>query len=508
MEDITYNKVKKFIEKRHMIAEGDLVAAGVSGGADSVCLLHLLWRLQQEIPYQLIAVHVNHLVRADAAKDAIYVEKLCKQMDIPYFLKEVDMNRYAAEQKLSLEEAGRILRYQAFEEVLADQPKGNGTYKIAVAHNANDRAETMLFHIFRGSGVKGISSIQPVRGAVIRPVLNLEREEIEVYLKEHKLSYCTDSTNGEDTYTRNKIRHHILPYAEKEICRGAVVHMSELADILSDTEEYLEQQTGRLYDAYVEVLQDDRAADSNGRNPRPAGYSLRVQSDKLLSEHPVMAARVLLSCLEQMISHRKDITRQHIADLAELMQKEGSRELFLPGGVRAYKEYGILYFVRGNTQSGEDKPDDKSGENGNAVYEIEPPAEISVPGTGDFIFTLCDPAPDIYDQIFCNKEQNIPENRYTKWFDYDKITTSLLLRTRQQGDYLTIDTSLHTQSVKQYMINEKIPKIQRGSMYLLADGSHVMWIPGYRISQYYKVDKSTKRILQVSIRGGRNGRTG
>lgn len=507
MEDITYNKVRKFIEKHHMIAAGDLVAIGVSGGADSVCLLHLLWRLQQEIAYRLIAIHVNHMVREDAARDAAYVEHLCEQMDIPYFLKEVDMKGYAADHKLSSEEAGRILRYQVFEEILADQAKENEVYKIAVAHNANDRAETMLFHIFRGSGIRGISSIQPVRESVIRPVLCLERKEIEAYLQRYKLAYCTDSTNEEDAYTRNKIRHHILPYAEQNICQGAVEHMGELADILADTEEYLEQQTKRICDACVEMREDDRAAGMSGQNPGMTEYGLRIQADKLLSEHPAMVSRVLLYCLEQMIPHRKDITGQHIADLTELMKKDGSKELSLPCGVRAHKEYGILYLVRGDIQIREEYPIAKQDKNGGGVYEIKPPMEVHIPGAGDFVFTLFEQTSGLYRQIFCNKEQNIPENRYTKWFDYDKITTTLLLRTRRQGDYLTIDTSLRTKSVKQYMINEKIPKIQRGSMYLLADGAHVMWIPGYRISQYYKVDESTKRILQVSIRGGRNGRT-
>lgn len=507
MEDITYNKVKKFIGKHHMIAAGDLVAVGVSGGADSVCLLHLLWRLQQEIPYRLIAIHVNHLVREDAAKDAVYVKHLCEQIGIPYFLKEVDMKGYAADHKLSSEEAGRILRYQTFEEILADQAKANETNKIAVAHNANDRAETMLFHIFRGSGIKGMSSIQPVRGTVIRPVLCLERGEIEAYLQRYKLAYCTDSTNEEDAYTRNKIRHHILPYAEQEICQGAVAHMGELADILSDTEEYLNQQTKRLCDAYVEMPEDDKAERMNRQNPEVTGCSLRIQADKLCSEHPVMISRVLLYCLEQMIPHRKDITGQHIADLTELIKKDGSKELSLPCGVRAYKEYGILYFIRGDIRIKEEITIAKQDKNDGAVYEIKPPMEVHIPGSGDFVFTLLEQTSGLYGQIFCDKGQNIPENRYTKWFDYDKITTTLLLRTRQQGDYLTIDTSLRTKSVKQYMINEKIPRIQRESMYLLADGAHVVWIPGYRISQYYKVDESTKRILQVSIRGGRNGRT-
>ncbi len=515
MSDNTYNKVKKFIDEHHMIEAGDLVAAGVSGGADSVCLLHLLWRLQQEIPYRFIAVHVNHMIRADAAKDAAFVERLCERFGIPYFLKEVDMSGYAKEQKLSSEEAGRILRYQAFEEVLDGQGDKEAC-KIAVAHNANDRAETMLFHIFRGSGMKGVCSIQPVRETVIRPILCLERQEIEAYLEKQGIDYCTDSTNEEDAYTRNKIRHHILPYAEQEICQGAVAHMSELADILSETEDYLAEQTRRLYQICADEYKDSRMTENGQHMPV---YGLQIQGDRLLPEHPVMIGRVLLYCLEQMIPHRKDITGRHIADLTALMQKEGSKELSLPCGVRAYKEYDRLYLVReeitdkeevaardGVTIS-EDFSMAGQAQRSGKVYEIKPPMTILITGTGDFTFTIYEQDSDVYKRIFNEKQQNIPENRYTKWFDYDKITTAPSLRTRRQGDYLTIDTFLHTKSVKQYMINEKIPKMQRDHMYLLADGAHIMWIPGYRISQYYKVDESTKRILQVCLRGGRNGRT-
>lgn len=136
------------------------------------------------------------------------------------------------------------------------------------------------------------------------------------------------------------------------------------------------------------------------------------------------------------------------------------------------------------------------------MYQIVPPAQIRVPGEGTFVFTLLEKGVGFFE-----KEQNIPQNRYTKWFDYDKITTSLLLRTRRQGDYMTIDEAMHTKTVKQYMINEKIPKMQRDSMHLLADGSHVLWIPGYRISQKYKVEESTERILEVRLEGGSNGGT-
>ncbi len=459
------------------------MVAGVSGGADSVCLLHLLHRLSGELGFRLAVVHVDHGVREEAARDAGYVERLCGEMRVPFYLKKVDMNGYARERGLSAEEAGRQLRYAAFEETLAGQCGDSERGRIAVAHNAGDRAETMLFHMFRGSGLRGLSSIRPVRERVIRPLLCLEREEIEAYLAEQGLSYCSDATNEEDCYTRNRIRHHILPYAEREICSGAVAHMNELADILSETEDYLEEQTQLLYGKYVE---EDFAE----------GRRLRVACG-LAAEAPAMYKRVLLACLERFAPHRKDITGRHIADLAALMTRPGSRELSLPYGITARREYDVLTLCDGaeavwNCACGGEAAGD---------YTVAPPAEIAIRGEGTYAFCLLER------EDFDRDWQNIPQNRYTKWLDYDKITTVLMLRTRRQGDYLTIDTALHRKSLKQYMIDEKIPKSQRDRMHVLADGQHILWVPGHRISQRYKVGESTKRILQVQLRGGYDGGT-
>ena len=506
MTDITYNKVVNFIDKHQMIRAGDLVAAGVSGGADSVCLLHILWRLSEQIPYRLLVVHVDHGVRAESAQDAAYVRWLCETLNVPFYLRSADMNGYAAAHRISAEEAGRQIRYKAFEEVLAGSQQEMQRCRIAVAHNADDRAETMLFHLFRGSGIKGLSSIQPVRGPIVRPLLCLERAQIEQYLAAQGLDYCRDSTNEEDTYTRNRIRHHILPYAEKEICSGSVEHMGELADILSETESYLSKQTERLYETYVEEIMPEcpqaekkQSAEAD-RIDMPV--SLRIQGTALLTEDPAMYKRVFLRCMERLTPYRKDITGQHIADLVNLAAQNGSKELSLPYGIRAYKEYDRLFLYRKSGENIETAMMENDNTAAPKEYAIKPPMEIFVPSEGTYIFTLLE-----NNAVFCKKQQNIPENRYTKWFDYDKITTSVLLRTRRQGDYLTIDTALHSKSVKQYMINEKIPKRQRDSMYILADGAHILWVPGYRISQGYKVDESTKRILQVQLRGGFHGGT-
>ena len=509
MEEMTYQKVKNFIEKYGMIKEGSLIVAGVSGGADSVCLLHMLYRLTKEISFRLVVVHVDHGVRPDAAEDAAYVEGLCKERGIFFLLKKVDMNGYAKAHGMSCEEAGRALRYEAFAEAVKKQGQGFSDCRIAVAHNANDRAETMLFHLFRGSGVKGLCSIQPVRDSVIRPLLCLERSEIEDYLAKWRVDYCLDSTNEEDGYTRNRIRHHVLSYAEQEICSGAVFHMCGLADILSETERYLEGQAARLYEICVEEIfeKKQKAAvysvspeGTEGQAQRKDGpWCLSVQNAYLASEDSVIRDRVLLQCMERITPHRKDITARHMTALRELLEKEGSKELSLPCGVKAYKEYDRLFIYREEDWNGFPE---KERVEADEVYAVRPPAELSVPGEGIYVFTLLE-----RENVFSEKQQNIPQNRYTKWFDYDKITTTLLLRTRRQGDYLTIDDALHTKSVKQYMINEKIPRMQRDSMHILADGAHILWVPGYRISTRYRVDESTRRILQVRLRGGNHGGT-
>ena len=500
MAENIYDKVINFIDRYRMINENDIIVAGISGGADSVCMLHILWRLSGVRPFKLLVVHVDHGVRKESSADGAYVERLCKEWDIPFYLHRADMNGYAAAHRLSREEAGRQIRYAAFEAVRQQQDPDRPV-KIAVAHNANDRAETMLFHLFRGSGIRGFASIRPVREAIIRPVLCLERAQIERYLKEQQLEYCHDITNEADAYSRNRIRHHILPYAEEEICHGAVGHMSDLADILSEAEEYLTKQAAQIYGVCVEESGFETPAPSRTSAGEAAvsaaEKSLCIACKRLLAEDAAIYKRVLLLCLERFSPHRKDITGRHIEELVKLMADTGSKELSLPYGITARKEYDRLFLYCGagmqpgvaDTDNGTLKPP--------AEYAVKPPAQISVPQEGVFTFTLLERA-----GAFRENRQNIPENRYTKWFDYDKITTVLLLRTRKKGDYLTIDAALHTKSVKQYMINEKIPERQRDSMYLLADASHVLWIPGYRISQGYKVDESTKRILQVQLRGG------
>lgn len=464
-----------------MISDGDVVAAGVSGGADSVCLLIMLWELLKEMSFSLLAVHVHHGVREDADKDAEYVRQLCGKLSIPFILKKVNMKEYAEANGLSPEEAGRRLRYQAFEETAAEAAV-ECSYKIAVAHNSNDKAETLLFNLFRGSGLKGLGSIRPVREKIIRPLLCLDRAEIEAYLAGKRITFCIDGTNDEDTYTRNRIRHHIIPFAEENICRNVISHLNGAADILAETEAFVQKQTAL---AYAKCVTD------------------RIWEEQILdlnvfhTEDPYMQKMILLRCMERLTSHRKDITKEHIEALLKIASGSGSKEMSLPYGLKAYKEYDKLIIYCGTKAPGQ-RTGGKKAEL--LPISISVPGEAVVPGLGVLSFQYLGG-----DEFFYKKGQIIPEKTYTKWFDCDKITRALLLRTRKTGDYLIINNNLQKKSIKEYMINEKIPKVQRDSVYLLADGPHVLWIPGYRISQYYKVDENTKRILQVQLKEENDG---
>ena len=523
--DDIYNKVKNYIKRYQMISDSDIILTGVSGGADSVFLLVILAELTKELGFDLIVVHVHHGIRDDADKDAAYVEALCKELGLPFYLKKVDMSGYAKEMGLSPEEAGRRLRYQAFEEVLGEVSKADmadiqsrgskGSCKIAVAHNKNDKAETMLFNLFRGSGLRGLGSIRPVRDNIIRPLLCLERSEIEAYLEQRKTAFCIDSTNEDDTYTRNKIRRHILPFVEEQISKNATTHMSDAADVLAETEDFIRRQTLLAFERCL-LRQPKKSV----RNEKYAQYKkvsqyendTNADVDKIMldlnifrQEEPFLQKMILLYCMEILTPHRKDITREHITALLDISTKNGTKELCLPYELTAYKEYDTLVIFKVPKKDSKDIQDIKNIQNKLKSEEYLPlpisvPGEVTVKGLGTLEFKYLEK-----NDTFYKKDQIIPEKTYTKWFDCDKITRALVLRTREQGDYLTIDSDLRKKTVKEYMINEKIPKMQRESIYLLADGPHILWIPGYRISQYYKVDESTKRILQVRLKENDNG---
>ncbi len=457
-----FEKILEYINEHQMLQEGDTVVAGVSGGADSVCLLFVLLKIRETIPFRLTAVHMNHKIREEAGEDAAFVEALCGTWNCPYRYMEADVEAYALGHHMSCEEAGRFLRYQAFAQVLEEEGAEDG--KVAVAHNKNDHAETVLFHLLRGSGLAGLTGIHPVRGRVIRPLLCVTRPEIEAFLEENQLAYCIDKTNSEDTYTRNKIRHHMLAYAEQEVCSQAVSHIYDTSVIVREALAYVDCHTQMAMERCGVASEKDMIFDV-------AAFE---------KEEPLMQKQLLLMAMERLSENRKDISAVHIRLLLGLFTRQGNASVDLPCGLRAYREYGRVRLAGRERERAESAP-----------------GVLRIPGVtrwGGYRF-VCQLLP-------YEKSQIIPQKTYTKWFDYDKISKYLVLRTRQSGDYLMTRGDGGRKSLKAYMIGEKIPQAERDRIPVLADGEHIVWVVGHRISGHYKTDRQTKTVLQIRVTGG------
>lgn len=481
-------RIEKFIQKYHMLTCGDKVIAGVSGGADSVCLFLMLLELREKIGFDLIAVHVHHGLRGEAAdQDQRFVEALCEQHRIPLEIFRVNLESIAKKRKQSLEEAGRMVRREAFDSVCQKY----GGNKIALAHHQNDNAETLLWNLSRGTGLDGLGGIRPVNGKFIRPLLCMNRKEIEEYLSKRKQSYCIDETNAGTDYTRNKLRHLVLPILEEQVNSAAVRHMNETMEQIWELQEYMQEQVEA---AYQECVQE---------HSEKACW-IQIQQNSFETFPELIKKMVIRKGMEQVGGKKRDLSHKHVDVMMELMNKQVGRTLDLPYEMHAKRNYEGIRLEKRRTYS--------SGEEKKAEIMQECMSELNIPGE----IILADRNLKVRCKIL-EKPKNlsikdIPQKIYTKWFDYDIIKSSLYIRTRQAGDTIVIDEKGHQKKLKSWFVDEKIPKEVRDSQLLLAENNDILWVLGHRMSQAYQVKQSTKWILQIEVEtyksdgGKENGR--
>lgn len=458
-------RIMSFMEEYHMAEEGDCILAAVSGGADSMCLLLMLLAIQQEKRYRLCVTHVEHGIRGEESrKDARFVEKFCNEKKIPCKIFCCQAEIYAREHKMTVEEGARKLRYEFLEQAAAEF----GADKIAVAHNQNDCAETMLFHLARGCALKGLGSIPPVRGKIIRPLLCVDRKEIETYLAEKNQEFCSDKTNEELDYTRNKIRHQILPVLE-EVNKQAVSHMNRTAYLAAEAAAFMEEIS-------------EQAKESNVFRKKEGIFILET----LTGEKMVIQKHVSHKVLAEMAGSSRDISGIHICQFLDLFEKQVGKKLHLPYGIEAERTYGGI-FLRKEIQE--------------AALEVQECAEkVWILPCGGMV-EISPFGYEIHTKIIEKNMQNekIPKKKYTKWFDYDKIKGVMHLRTRREKDFFVIDSEGRRKKLKKYLVDEKVPRDEREHVLLLADDVHIIWAIGYRISEDVKVTGQTKRILEVQV---------
>lgn len=339
--DISYKTVKKvetYIKKYDMIRHGECVVIGLSGGADSVCLFLILNRLKDILKFELRAMHLNHGIRGESSsRDEDFSRSLCEKHNIPFVSYYVDVPAVAKETGLTLEEAGRNVRYALFKNIANEL---NREIKIAVAHHQNDQAETVIFNMIRGSGIKGMGGMSPISARtftksskddkitllkVIRPLLCLTRDEIEEYLKFMDEDYCIDETNLDNDYSRNQIRNNVLPELT-DIQNKSVEHISLMAEEAREMVEYMDREVAKLFDKTVST--------------EPYGdltvYKMAVKP--LKDESSIIVRYLIIYVLKQIIINYKDITRTHIEDVYSLFFKGKGKYVTLPYGLIALRD--------------------------------------------------------------------------------------------------------------------------------------------------------------------------
>lgn len=461
-------KVKDFIQKEMMIKKNREIVVGISGGADSVCLLFVLLELSQMFEYKLIPVHINHNLRGEEAKrDQEFVEHLCKRLELDLIIRQVDVSEYAQEQKLSIEEAGRVLRRHELEAVASLYQDS----LIALGHHANDNVETSLMNQVRGTGIVGLAGILPVQGIYIRPLLCVKRKEIEEYMEQVNEKYCVDSTNLENIYTRNGLRNQVIPSLEELVNANAVDNMSAMLEDMRDILDYLKDQVDEVASQVVDNTEN----------------SYLIKKQEYEQCHGLIKRELVKKVIVMQAKCSKDIGRAHILAVDKLFSLQVGKEVHLPYGIIAKRVHKGVE-IRNNKDWG--------AETTFACIELRIPGKTLVSDNLVVETSILD----------VNSLENINDTHYTKYMDYDIIKDKLLLDRVNMSDYITINEQGGRQSIKKYCTNQKIDLHLRKEMLNIRDESNVYWILGYRRSFEARVTKQTKKILKIQIGGDEYGR--
>ncbi|MFA6308760.1 MAG: tRNA lysidine(34) synthetase TilS [Clostridia bacterium] len=459
------DRVYENIIKHHLISEGEKVLVGVSGGPDSICLLHVLFSLKEKLKIELSAIHINHMIRGkESDGDESFTGSFCDKLGIEYTSVNSDVSEIAKRKKVSSEEAGRLLRYREFEKLSNDI----GASKIAVAHNLNDQAETIIMHIVRGTGLDGLKGMDFIRGKIIRPFLNIGRDEIEDYCDANNLNPRIDSSNLTDIYTRNRVRLKLIPYMNELLETDIVAGINKMSALIRDDSQFLDIAAEKSYN---ECLLTNSADE------------VRIDIPKLTDFHISVLRRVIRCALNDLIGNLKDIETVHIESISNLVMLGASGSVIqLPRGIRALKDYNSLKLYI----------ESDSGEMNLFRYK----AEISGRTLIDELKTsiIADVVENPGD---IEKFNSIKYEDLVQYFDYDKIKGEIFIRNRRDGDLFKPLKSTGTKKLKEYFIDKKIAREKRDEIPLAAVGNEILWIIGHKVSDNFIVDVKTKRILRL-----------
>lgn len=324
-------KILETIKKYNMVENGEKVVLAVSGGPDSICMLDVLRDIKNDkknnIDFEIVVAHVNHMIRKEAEKDEKYVKKYCEEKQIEFYSKSIDVQKMANNNKIGLEEAGRKARYDFFDEIL----EKTNAQKVAIAHNKNDKVETVLMHILRGSGINGLKGIEPKRGKYIRPLIECERNEIEEYCNGKNLQPRIDKTNFENEYTRNKVRNLLIPYIKKEFNPNLIQTIDRLSNLVAEEENYMDKQVKKTYE---EILISENQKE------------IQLDLKRFNIQEKVIKSRLILYTITRLFGNSKGVEKIHIEDIIKLCSNNIGNKYLTPNKkIKILIENHKIYFM-------------------------------------------------------------------------------------------------------------------------------------------------------------------
>ncbi|MGH4050292.1 MAG: tRNA lysidine(34) synthetase TilS [Clostridium sp.] len=450
-----------FIKKNSMFEKGDKVIVAVSGGPDSTCLLYILNDIKDKIGITLVGAHLNHCLReGDAEKDEQYAKKTCDSLNIEFYSKKVDVHKIAGEKNLSCEMAGREERYQFFKELLISL----NADKVALAHNANDQAETVLMRVMRGTGIEGMVGIKPVRDNLyVRPILHLSRKEIERYCEDKGISPRIDKSNLENIYARNKVRLELIPYMEQNFNKDIITTLNRLSDTVKKDNDYLSDVSQKEFKKHCEIVNQ------------------RVIINKNAFElHEAILSRIVRAALLHVNHNLYNFEKVHITSVIKLQSHETGKSIMLPSNIIVENCYANVHiFVQEKVIVDNSNQYRLNIDENNIIHSLNMVVDMEVISKSE-----------------CSRFKGTD---YIKNFDYNKISGPIILRNRKDGDRFMPLGMTGNKKIKDLFIDLKIPKSKRNKIPLICFGNDISWVVGYRVSEKFKVSKDTKNILRIRI---------
>jgi tRNA(Ile)-lysidine synthase len=454
-------QVQQTIQDYQMLARGHTLLIAVSGGPDSMVLLHTLWHLREPLALKLCVAHLNHQMRPSATEDALFVETTAHDLGIRCVCKTIDVPTYQRQHKLSREDAARQVRYTFLRATAAQL----GADRIAVGHTADDQAETVLLHLLRGSGLRGLCGMPPVRAPIIRPLIRVLRRDVLAYVRTHRLPCREDPTNYQRRYTRNRIRLDLLPVLQQCYNPRLVQALCNTAQLLADDEAALQAVSRQHF--------------LSARLPSTL-EQIQVKIDALTPLPPTLQRRVLREALHEIMGSLQGITSTHIAAILVLLRAgAGHKWLQLPQGVVVERRYEVLLIHR---------------QVPSAAVDVDMP--LPVPG----VCRIEALGVTIVSDLFRHEAAvgPFPTGEVT-WLDADRVGQDVRVRTRRPGDRLQPLGSVYTKKLKAFLIDAKVPRAVRDRLPLVVTRAGIAWVAGVRPAEWVKVIPTTRVILRLQV---------